>query len=304
VVLSLRAATREDLAAITNLVIACDVAEIGQPDFAEDDVRSIWDLPRFDFDHCHWVLEHGSACVGYAFVWDSGPAVDFVADVWVDPRSGDSDAFRLLLDRAERYARVAERLPSATIRVSVAAGSPSKRATLESAGFEIVNTELRMAIDLRATDPVEPRWPAELNVQPYRAGIDDSMIHEVIEETFADHFGFTTRPLDEWLVATTGHGFDPDLWFLVFSGEMHVAALLGYDVGDIGFVGKLGVRREWRRRGIGEAMLHHVFDLFRRRDRFEVHLGVDTDNVDGAARLYERVGMHEMQRSDGFRKPL
>ena len=53
----------------------------------------------------------------------------------------------------------------------------------------------------------------------------------------------------------------------------------------------LGVRRAWRRQGLGEALLLHAFAEFRRRDITRGTLGVDASSATGATRLYERAGM-------------
>jgi mycothiol synthase len=51
------------------------------------------------------------------------------------------------------------------------------------------------------------------------------------------------------------------------------------------------VRRAWRRRGLGEALLRHSFAAFRRKGFTRGTLGVDASSVTGATRLYERAGM-------------
>ena len=61
---------------------------------------------------------------------------------------------------------------------------------------------------------------------------------------------------------------------------------------DMAYVDSLGVRRAWRRQGIGLAMLHHAFGVFRRRGKKRVTLHVDAESLTGATRLYERAGMH------------
>jgi ribosomal protein S18 acetylase RimI-like enzyme len=69
-------------------------------------------------------------------------------------------------------------------------------------------------------------------------------------------------------------------------------------------VNVLGVRRPWRRRGLGRALLLQAFAEFRSRGRRGVGLGVDGLNTTGAVRLYEQVGMHVARRFDHYRKPL
>jgi ribosomal protein S18 acetylase RimI-like enzyme len=66
----------------------------------------------------------------------------------------------------------------------------------------------------------------------------------------------------------------------------------------------LGVRRPWRKRGLGLALLHHSFNEFYRRGKRKVGLGVDAQNLTGALRLYEKAGMHVDQAYDTYEKEL
>ena len=66
----------------------------------------------------------------------------------------------------------------------------------------------------------------------------------------------------------------------------------------------LGVRRPWRRRGLGRALLLHAFGEFRARGKRGAGLGVDGLNPTGAVRLYEQAGMHVARRFDQYAKPL
>ena len=72
----------------------------------------------------------------------------------------------------------------------------------------------------------------------------------------------------------------------------------------IGWIGTLGVRRPWRKRGLGLALLRHAFNEFYRRGKHKVGLGVDAQNLTGALRLYESAGMHVDQASDRYEKEL
>jgi ribosomal protein S18 acetylase RimI-like enzyme len=64
------------------------------------------------------------------------------------------------------------------------------------------------------------------------------------------------------------------------------------------------VRRPWRRRGLAEALLHRSFAELYARGKRRVGLGVDADNVTGALRLYERVGMRAVRRYGIWQKDL
>ena len=66
----------------------------------------------------------------------------------------------------------------------------------------------------------------------------------------------------------------------------------------------LGVRRPWRKRGLGLALLRHAFNEFYRRGKRKVGLGVEAQNLTGALRLYESASMHVDQAYDYYEKEL
>jgi mycothiol synthase len=62
-------------------------------------------------------------------------------------------------------------------------------------------------------------------------------------------------------------------------------------LGDEGWVDVVGVRRPWRNRGLGLALLRHAFAEYHRRGVRKVGLSVDAESVTSAPRLYGRAGM-------------
>jgi GNAT superfamily N-acetyltransferase len=100
------------------------------------------------------------------------------------------------------------------------------------------------------------------------------------------------------------HGFDPGVWFLaVADGEPAGAAICSISE-NIGWVDSLGVRRPWRKRGVGLALLQHAVGEFHRRGLQRVALGVDAASPTGATRLYERAGFTLAQQHATYTKEL
>jgi mycothiol synthase len=58
-----------------------------------------------------------------------------------------------------------------------------------------------------------------------------------------------------------------------------------------GWVNVVGVRRPWRKRGLGLALLRHALAEYQRRGVDKVALSVDAESITGAPRLYGRAGM-------------
>ncbi|MGE5251406.1 MAG: GNAT family N-acetyltransferase, partial [Bacteroidota bacterium] len=90
---------------------------------------------------------------------------------------------------------------------------------------------------------------------------------------------------------TSGEEFDPSLWHIAWDGDQVAGYSLCRFRSGIGWVGTLGVRRPWRKRGLGMALLQHSFGEFHRRGMKTVSLGVDAANPTGARRLYQKAGM-------------
>jgi ribosomal protein S18 acetylase RimI-like enzyme len=72
----------------------------------------------------------------------------------------------------------------------------------------------------------------------------------------------------------------------------------------IGWVGTLGVRRPWRKKGLGSALLQYSFSEFHRRGKTTIGLGVDASNPTGATRLYQRAGMYVASEFITYEKEL
>jgi ribosomal protein S18 acetylase RimI-like enzyme len=139
-----------------------------------------------------------------------------------------------------------------------------------------------------------------------REGMDERAIYEAAEEAFLDHFQFSPRvPFEEWIRQRKRYGFDPSLWSVVWDGDQIAGVgLARMTTEGTGWVSVLGVRRPWRGRGLGRAILLHLFRHFHERGVPSVALGVDAANPTGATRLYESAGMSVIRNYVLFEKVL
>jgi mycothiol synthase len=132
----------------------------------------------------------------------------------------------------------------------------------------------------------------------------ERVVHAVIEEAFADHWGYVPRSFEDWEQSVLhSDGFDPTLTFMAFDGN-EVAGVAVSRHRDIAWVGSLAVRRAWRQRGLGLALLLQAFNEFYQRGDRAVGLGVDAQSLTGATRLYEKAGMHVARQYDTYEKVL
>jgi mycothiol synthase len=143
--------------------------------------------------------------------------------------------------------------------------------------------------------------PEGLHIRGFDRARDLEAVVRADQDIFRDHWGYVEMDFDQdleawehWIDHDEHH--DPTLWFLVMDRAEIAAVCLceGFVAGEpeMGYVDSLGVRRDWRRRGIGLAMLHHAFGEFYRRGKRQASLHVDAESLTGATRLYEKAGMH------------
>jgi mycothiol synthase len=176
---------------------------------------------------------------------------------------------------------------------------------LEAAGFVCNRHTWAMAIEL-PDPPAPPAWPAGITLRPFVAERDARAVFEADEEAFQDHWGYLPNTFENWYRRriASDDNFDPSLWFIAMDGEEIAGmTLCGYYLQD-GIVNILGVRRPWRRHGLGLALLHHAFGEFYRRGTRKVTLGVDSQNLTGATRIYKRAGMYIELSYDQYEKEL
>ena len=64
------------------------------------------------------------------------------------------------------------------------------------------------------------------------------------------------------------------------------------------------MRRAWRGRGLGLALLRHAFRAFSGVGKAGARLEVDAESQTGATRLYEEAAMTSYQQSDKYEKVL
>jgi len=183
--------------------------------------------------------------------------------------------------------------PDARVTLSSYTNAPNERAAtlLTHEGYAVVRRNWEMKIDLAAAPPA-PIWPEGLVARPFVRGQDERAVYETISEAFGDMWGHLPRPYEDWRAHTVEHpDFDPALWAIVEEDGLPAAAICCYRFGERGHVRTLGVRRPWRQRGLGLALLQHAFGLFWARGVTAIDLGVDAESLTGAMRLYERAGM-------------
>ena len=288
----MRPPTDAEAGAVLDLIVACDIAELGAPDFTLADLQAEWSMPGLELSRDARVTEAADGTIAaYALVT---PTED--AFVYVHPDATGRGLGTTLRRWAE--ARAAER-GAGVLRQYAYGSSAGARALLRAAGYEVSQVYFRLRAELAAV-PEAP--PARLRT--FAPG-DEVAVHTLVEEAFLDVEGNTPQTLEAFRTSTIEKdGWDPSLWLLVEDD----AGLAGVALGerwpaDGGFVAYLAVARRARGRGHGRALLLGLFEAFKRANLVYAELSVHARNR-GALTLYRSAGMEPTFETERWEKAI
>ncbi|MDX6512712.1 MAG: mycothiol synthase [Gaiellaceae bacterium] len=298
---TLRPATPEDAPAVAELMNACEADETEETMSAHD-VLHFWhglDLAR----NTLVVVAPDGSLAGVAEMSKRGDAL-VVVDGYVHPDHNARGVGTTLVELGEKRAR--ELMGGrGCVHIPTLTSNEAATSLLERRGYRDARHFLRMVIDLDDDPPPEPQWPEGLDARPFQEE-HAAAFHAALEDAFADEWGHAHEPYEDWHARRVAvDGFDPTLWRAVWDGE-EIAAVIVVDWQrfGMGWVGSVGVRGRWRRRGLGENLLRWAIRELHSRGERRVGLGVDAENPTGAGRLYERVGMRVIWDAAVYEKEL
>ena len=298
--IELRAPTFEDVSGITRLFNRAAEELFGQPDESEGDVRRFLSSSEVDPAEDIRVAEAGGEIVGYADV-SPHPHPTY----WVDVRAQLDAGADLRATLVEWALRRAKARGGELALAAAWVADEGEREALEAAGFARVRGSYRMRIDFDGKVE-EPRPPEGVRIRPMTPD-DARAAYETHMETFEDTWGHAHESFEDWRHWFVGDDHDWSLWFLAEEGSESAGVALCRPrpaEPDVGAIRVLGVRRPWRRRGVGRALLLYAFAEFRRRGMHAAVLGVDAESLTGAQRLYASAGMHVDREADVLEKRL
>jgi ribosomal protein S18 acetylase RimI-like enzyme len=137
-------------------------------------------------------------------------------------------------------------------------------------------------------------------------------VWEAHQEAFRDHVGATPGTENDYARFLEFPWNDPTLWRVAWDGDRIAGQVRSFidEQENAGFGRRRGytefisVRRPYRRRGLARALLVQSLEAVRDRGMEEAALGVLTENLHGALRLYESVGFRVVRLWTTLRKPI
>jgi mycothiol synthase len=278
-----RPPTLADADRIVALLVACDIADFGAPDYDRDALLAEWETPGVDL-----------AADGFVTDGAYGLLLGTDGRAWVHPEYRGRGLGAALAGRLEARAR--ER-GLAYLDQQMPRRDTAGRALLEARGYSLV----RSYADMRLPDTAVGALPVG-NVRPYEPGRDTDAVQRVVERAFEDGAG-RVEPLE---VVLARHP-DTTLWFVADAADGSLAGALRAELRPAGFITgyitQIATEPAHRGRGIGSALIGVAARAMVARGAVTIRLHVRSSNPD-ALRLYERLGFSGRWEADELRLAL
>jgi mycothiol synthase len=312
-----------DIPAWARLMAAVEEVDRTGEHYDEDDLREEFEDPAVGPQDrvSGWI---GDEMVAYAGLRPRKTVTDYLR---IDGEGGvvpshrgeglGTELMRWTVERAT--ALRAERAPHVPARILVMAGlaRPDQVSLFEDNGFEAVNwsATMRVHLDAGGFDPTPAALPSGLSLHQYDARWSAAM-REAHNDAFQDHWGFVAwdeAMWDQWIAGSKS--LRPEVsWVVVDDAEptrviayVQSAEWEAYEQATgrrEAYLAKIGVRREYRGRGVASALLRHALRSYREHGYAESSLDVDTNNPTGAFGLYERAGYAVERRTATFSRSV
>ncbi len=180
----------------------------------------------------------------------------------------------------------------------------------EAMGYRLIRYSFEMRRRLDEPIPIAP-LPAGLELRPVRAE-DHRRIWDANAEAFRDHWEAAQRTDADFERDFADPDLDTSLWRVAWDGDEVAGVSMNTIFTEenerlgikVGWLDQVSVRRPWRRRGVGAAVIAASLEALRERGLEEASLGVDAENPTGALALYERLGFRKYRSFRVYRKPL
>jgi mycothiol synthase len=305
----IRAPAISDAAAVTELINNCCIADMGQPLTTVAELQERWKVTGFDLKSDAWVaISAEGKVVGYEEIFNRHGHFHLEGDGYVHPQFQNLGIGTALLRKLEARARQRIQLAPpemrARLRNGISTQDSAGRHLHENEGYQAIRYFYWMHIQMEAQPP-RLSLPPGIRLSTYSTEIGPQRLFDVLAEAFRDHWGQSPWNFDFWKQHTFDNEFfDPSLMFIAFDGDEIAGAAICRTRYEHGWISTLGVRRPWRRRGLGQALLLAAFNEFYRRGEEIVALSVDATSQTGATRLYEKAGMCVYQEFTLYEKEL
>ncbi|MBI1802325.1 MAG: GNAT family N-acetyltransferase [Chloroflexi bacterium] len=299
----------EDIEAVVHM-LGAEADFTNQPQWAMDaeGVHSTWLRHHINWQSDIFVAEVGGQLAAYVPMFVTRREGTLQAHVWGPsfyPERGDARLDDALLTRLVEWSVAV----GATHIIGRATETDHRQHALYQRHSFVVEREYYDMLRSTLADLPDPVLPSEISVRQYRGDDDLVRLAEIRNATFAEHYSFQPRTVEEWRANLSASEYRAGLIFFAQDGER----VVGYCLAALGrspaapfegVIDNVGVRKEYRTKGIGKGLLLTGLRALRERAMTSARLGVDAQNATGAVGLYIRAGFIIRQSASYYRKPL
>jgi mycothiol synthase len=182
---------------------------------------------------------------------------------------------------------------------------PGNRALLLSEEYTVAFTMVWMTCQL-PTEPIQlAPLPDGLEIRPVSRE-QLPAIHAANVEAFSESHDSleSLESYETWLSNLGGPGLDTSLWVVAWEGAQIVGHVISTSDEEGAHTPWVGVRRTYRRRGLGKALMTRMLRRCQERGIQHADIRTRAENPGKSLHLYESVGYQVVQRMPRYRKPM
>ena len=294
-----RPAMLDDFDTVLPLVQAHLAADYqGENSLSAEDLQQIWEAFNLETD-TSVVTDSSGRILGHGWFpsreRDNMTILDPQFYVLPDLRGQGIEV--LLLDAAEKRAMTNS---GGMVVIQPMVTNVTACQALEQAGYKFELAFQKMVVEFDQP-PSSGEFPAGLDIRTFVPGKDEQAAYQADEEASLDKDYSHPVPFERWAARMLNN---PELCFLAWDGEEVAGGVFTQNYEGQGLVHHIGVRRPWRKRGLGAALMQRTFFACYVAGLGKIWLEVDTTSPTGATRLYERIGMRVVGVRSYFSKEI
>jgi mycothiol synthase len=297
-----------DLPLIVELVEACEAVDRLDRGISVDELRAELELPSVDPARDLRVWEDAAGHVvgwGRLAIAVDGPPVDgrFWLRIHPAARGGTLEP-EIIAWATERVAEVGRgRRQAARLLTGARSDQSDRIALLEAHGFRPARYFFTMRRPLDTAIP-PPQLPNGFTIRQFAPGPDDAAWVALGNLAFRDHWNHHDYSVEELQRELAAPLYRPDLYQLVVAPDGTFAAYCQCEINlemqartgrSEGFIAGLGTHPQFRKQGLGRALLLNGLQQLQAAGVSTALISVDAQNPSGALRLYESVGFRTFE---------
>jgi mycothiol synthase len=207
----------------------------------------------------------------------------------------------------ESAAALAKERGEDPIYLALPRDNPGAKAFYQALGWEYHHSLWSMRIENDVEVP-PASFPSTVVRRPYRHD-DIPRLTDLINTIFRDHPTPLTVTIEQLTFTHTNPAFNPESLYLLANAESPDELVgfcrVGFDPSDEdvkGWIPLIGIRREWRRHGLGSQLLRWGISYARKQGAAAVYLAVESEN-ERALGVYESTGFRRVEEWPRYGRP-